>query len=105
VLDGAGQEAPDGVTPHVMKLKKGDQPFDIQVKSDGFKTETKTITTEGNKEVMLTLAKDVPAVAAVQPKPDKKKPSSTSSSGEKKSKPAKPKEEGTDDMKLLTPKF
>jgi eukaryotic-like serine/threonine-protein kinase len=100
----AGQEAPDGVTPHVMKLKKGDPPFDIQVKADGFKTEMKTITTEVNKEVIVTLAKDAPVVVVAAPKPENKKKPSSPGSGEKK-KPSKPKEEGTDDMKLLTPKF
>jgi eukaryotic-like serine/threonine-protein kinase len=106
----AGHDAPEGVTPLVMKLKKGDPSFQIQVRAEGYKPEVKLITTDVNKEVVVTLAKDVPAVAVVPPKPEKPekpdkkdKKDKSVSSGEKK--PKKGKEENTDDMKLLTPKF
>jgi serine/threonine protein kinase len=113
----AGKEEPEGVTPHDIKLKKGEPSFDIQVKLEGYKTETKSITSEVNKEVIVTLAKE-PAAVAVVHKPEKAdkpekgdKPAGDKhdkhvSSGEKKPKgDKKPKEEGSDDMKLLTPKF
>jgi serine/threonine-protein kinase len=107
----AGKEEPEGTTPLTLKLKKGEPAFDIQIKADGYVTQTKPITAEMNRDVVVSLAKEPPAVAAVQPKPDKpdKKhsSSSSSSSGEKKPKKDKPagKEENSDDMKLLTPKF
>jgi serine/threonine-protein kinase len=110
----AGKEEPEGVTPHEMKLKKGDASFDIQVKLDGYKTEVKTITSEVNRDVSVTLAKEAQAVAVVNKTPDKSatkpdksaatKPDKHVSSGDKKP-GKKAKEEGTDDMKLLTPKF
>jgi serine/threonine-protein kinase len=109
----AGKDEPEGVTPHEMKLKKGDASFDIQVKMDGYKTEVKTITSEVNRDVSVTLAKEAQAVAVVNKTPDKTatkpdktaiKPDKHMSSGDKKP-GKKAKEEGTDDMKLLTPKF
>ncbi len=108
----AGQEQPEGVTPLVMKLTKGGESFDIQIKAEGYKPGTKAITPDMYKEVMVPLVKDV-VVATVQPKtdkpdkPDKKERKSSSGGGEKKPKVTKPpsKDEPTDDMKLLTPKF
>jgi eukaryotic-like serine/threonine-protein kinase len=110
----AGKDEPDGVTPLDLKLKKGEPSFDIQVKLDGYKTETKAITSEVNKEVIVTLAKNPEAAVAVvaPPKPDKPdKPDSKHhdhvSSGDKKKGDKKKggEEGGADDMKLLTPKF
>jgi serine/threonine-protein kinase len=109
----AGKDAPEGLTPLEIKLKKGEPGFDIQVKMDGYKTETKSVTSEVNKEVIVTLAKEPAATVAVVQKPERPatttkpdKPASDKhhvSSGEKKGK--KGNEGGTDDMKLLTPKF
>jgi hypothetical protein len=112
----AGKDEADGVTPLTLTLKKGEPSFDIQVKLDGYKTEMKAITSEVNKEVIVTLAKDqTAAVAVVAPptKPDKPEghhhhDDNKVSSGEKKpkgDKKGKGEEGGADDMKLLTPKF
>jgi eukaryotic-like serine/threonine-protein kinase len=119
----------DGKTPITLTIKKGSPSFDIQIKLEGHKSVTKTIATEKDAALLFSLESDAPVQPVVQPvaqidKPDKgDKPekgdrkhrsSSDKEKGDKGDKPekiAKPprekkeKEGGTDDMKLLQPKF
>jgi hypothetical protein len=114
----------DGTTPLSFTIKKGDPEFDIQVKLDGFRPGVKSLHTDKDQAVLVSLEKNAvpqptepqqptpPTETAEVVKPDKDKKKHHSSSGDKADKPAKKdksdkgaKEEGGDDMKLLQPKF
>ncbi|MDB4967234.1 MAG: serine/threonine protein kinase [Myxococcales bacterium] len=121
-----GDTSESGVTPWQMKVKKGDPAFDVLVKSEGFASQARAVTTDKSYSLMVPLVKnptqqavntpavDDKAVTAAVDKPEKRKHHSSSSSstkGEKSDKAEKTtpagksgKDEG-DDMKLLQPKF
>ncbi len=84
------------MTPAVFKLHKGDAPFDVQIKLDGFKSQIRTITADDSKSIEVTLVKDesaaVPVVTPPTTTPGKKKKKSEAAPGE-------------DDMKTLAPVF
>ncbi len=110
----------NGKTPITLTIKKGSPSFDIQVKLEGHKPVTKTLSTEKDAALLFSLEADAPVVPVAQvdkpadkpEKPERKHHSSHSDKGDKPDKPEKPakpgkgeKEGGTDDMKLLQPKF
>jgi serine/threonine-protein kinase len=114
----------DHKTPVTLTIKKGSPSFDIQIKLDGHKPMTRTLNTDKDAALLIALEADAPAKPVepvVQPvaqvdkpeKPEKKHRSSSEKkeSSDKPEKIAKPvkekkeKESGTDDMKLLQPKF
>lgn len=107
----------DGRTPLSIKVKRGKPAtFDIQVKLEGYKPQTRTVSTERSSAIVVALEKEPEPVAAVTPdKPDREEKRKHRSSSERRSSAAaektdkaeklKPKEETGDDMKLLQPKF
>jgi serine/threonine protein kinase len=127
-----GDTNESGLTPFAMKVKKGGETFDVLVKMDGFKTQTRQINTDRSSSVTVPLEKvEAPAVqqavnvpttpTAVTPVVDKPVKdahhhhSSTSTKPDKigdkvpgdkePTKPASGKKDEGDDMKLLQPKF
>jgi serine/threonine-protein kinase len=111
----------DGATPITFFVKKGDPEFDVQVKLDGYRSGMKSLHTDKDQAILVSLEKEAvaqPVAPQPQPqptetadaaKPDKKHHHSSSSSTDKPAKKDKGdkggKEEGGDDMKLLQPKF
>jgi hypothetical protein len=86
------------LTPAVFHLLKGDASFDVQVKLDGYKPETRTIVADSNKEIDVVLAK----LAAPPPQPQQPAtPPSKKKERKKSSEPTLP----DDDMKTLAPVF
>ncbi len=77
----AGQSEPIGKTPKELTLKKGEPPFDVLLTLEGFKGQTRTITTERDHDVLVALVKEEAAVPVVP----KRTRSHESHSGEKKS--------------------
>ncbi len=59
-------EAETQTTPISFKLHRGDPSFDVQLRLEGYKPETRTIASEGTTHLMVALAK----LANVQPKTD-----------------------------------
>jgi serine/threonine-protein kinase len=124
-----------GTTPWLMKVKRGDPPFDVLVKLDGFGPQTRAINTDRTYTVLVPLVKSQAQQAVNIPTPeqppatpvvdkaakDKKERrhhgSSSSSKDdaaaalapkekkEGKSQPTSGKKDEGDDMKLLQPKF
>jgi hypothetical protein len=93
-----------GVTPVTMKLDKGSPTLEVQLNLDGYRSETRTITTDLNREIDVNLLKAPPRrpikpAAAKVSKPAETKPSEATPA----TKPAeaKPKEENHD--RLLMP--
>jgi serine/threonine-protein kinase len=128
-----GDTNESGITPWQMKVKRGDEAFDILVKMEGYQPQTRTISSDRSYAVLVPLVKSpeaavqqavnvpTPNQATATPavdKPDKHqhRSSSRSSSKDKGDKAVADKEttkpaagakkdgEG-DDMKLLQPKF
>ena len=65
----AGQPTPLGKTPHEMKLKKGTPSFDVLLTFEGYKSETRTVSTERDRDVLVAMTKlEVPVQA---PEPSK----------------------------------
>jgi tRNA A-37 threonylcarbamoyl transferase component Bud32 len=123
-----------GVTPFQMKLKKGNEAFDVLVKMDGYQPQTRTINADRSQTVLVPLVKlpepvappvqqavntpaaggDPTTATPVVDKPDRHhhrsgSHSSSADKGDKETtKPAKKggdSGDGQDDMKLLQPKF
>ncbi len=46
-----------GATPVEIKAKKGDPSFDVQIRKDGFKSQTRSVSTSVSKEIVVELAK------------------------------------------------
>ena len=67
----AGVAGSLGVTPFRLELKENDPEFDVQLKLEGYRDETKMITTARDHDVLVALAKvEAPApVAVVTPTP------------------------------------
>jgi serine/threonine protein kinase len=86
------------LTPAVFHLNKGDPSFDVSIKLDGFKPQTRTIQADSSKVVEVTLAKD--EVAA--PLPGTTTTTTTPPVVKKKKKEAAPSD---DDMRTLAPVF
>ena len=65
-------EAETQTTPVVFKMHRGDPPFDIQLRADGYVPETRTITSDSSLKLVVALAKAPvvapPAPAKVEPK-------------------------------------
>jgi serine/threonine-protein kinase len=105
----------DGVTPLTITVKKGSPSFDVQVKLDGYKSGTLTLSTSSDQIRMAQLDKGAEPVVAPPPPATKPEPpvvttakkdkhhSSTGSTSSSSKTPKK--DEGNDDMKLLQPKF
>ncbi|HEX4460912.1 MAG TPA: serine/threonine-protein kinase [Polyangia bacterium] len=130
-----GDTNESGATPFAMKVKKGGEAFDILIKMDGYKSQTRQINTDHSSAVLVPLEKseapvvqqavNVPAPATPTAVPAVDKPDkhhhhsgSTSAKSDKSgdnkvadketTKPASPsgtKKDESDDMKLLQPKF
>ncbi len=130
-----GDTNESGATPFAMKVKKGGEAFDILVKLDGYKTQTRQINTDRSSAIVVPLEKaeapvvqqavnvptpTTPAVVPAVDKPEKDKhhhhsgssTAKTDKSGDAKvadketTKPASSgKKDESDDMKLLQPKF
>ncbi len=119
----AGMSDPDGVTPFVIKAKKGDPSFDVQLRLEGYTSMTKTVTTEGTAilNVAMTAIPGTPETTTVtaantptgggSSSHHSSSSGSTSSSHDKghKGQSSDGKKKGSgdknDDMILLTPKF
>jgi serine/threonine-protein kinase len=68
------------LTPAIFKLHEGDPSFDVLIKLDGYKPQTRTIVAKETKSIEVQLAKDVTAAAApVEPVKKKKRATSTTS--------------------------
>jgi serine/threonine-protein kinase len=96
-----------GETPVEIKAKKGDPSFDIQIRLDGYRSQTRSVTTTMSKEIMVVLAKAVveappPVPVAVEPEPKKAAPKSRSSH---KDSGVKKKKETVDSDGIMTPSF
>ena len=103
-----------GVTPLTFAVKRSNPSLDIEIKLDGYKSGQKTVTTETDQALFVSLEKEAaPAVAAAATPAtgtrhhEHNKPPS---SGDKPARPAKPAPKddnngGGDDMRLLQPKF
>jgi hypothetical protein len=46
-----------GATPVEIKAKKGDPAFDVQIRKEGFKSQTRSVSTSSSKEIQVDLAK------------------------------------------------
>ena len=53
----AGEATPLGKTPHTMKLAKGTPTFDVLFSLGGFKSETRTLTINKDRDVLVSLTK------------------------------------------------
>jgi hypothetical protein len=104
-----------GVTPVTYEVKKGAPSFDVQVKADGYKSKTITLTTDHDQAKLAELEKGPEPVAATPPtttpppvtddKTAKKDHHHSSSSSTTTKKKKGGEEGGSDDMKLLQPQF
>jgi hypothetical protein len=88
------------LTPAVFRLHKGDPSFDVLIKLDGYKSQTRTINAKETMAVEVHLAKDETAAApmATPTEPKKKRHGSGSPTGA-------PTPKGEDDLKTLPPVF
>jgi eukaryotic-like serine/threonine-protein kinase len=66
----AGLAAPIGKTPYELKLKKGEPSFDVLLSLEGFKPETRTVSTERDRDLLIALGK-VDAPPPTNPPPTK----------------------------------
>jgi serine/threonine-protein kinase len=108
-----------GVTPVTYEVKKGAPSFDVQVKADGYKSKTITLTTDHDQAKLAELEKGAAEPVAATPPTTAPPPvaedktakkehhhSSSSSATPTTTKKKKGGEEGgSDDMKLLQPQF
>ena len=58
-------EAENQPTPITFKIKKGDPPFDIQLRLEGYQAQTRSITSDESMKLVVSLAK-LPSVAPVR---------------------------------------
>jgi eukaryotic-like serine/threonine-protein kinase len=84
------------LTPALFKLHKGDAPFEVQVKLEGYKPQIRTISAEQTMTLDVTLARDENAPQPLQPSTPPTTPL------KKKKRVEQPAE---DDMKTLAPVF
>jgi eukaryotic-like serine/threonine-protein kinase len=104
-------EAEKQPTPIVFKLKKGDPPFDVQLRLDGYLPQMRTITSDESVKLLVSLAKIPPIPVVAKPEPPKVsnvgKPAKPSSPKPPKApKPGKPKTTApNDDMTIIEPNF
>jgi serine/threonine-protein kinase len=59
-----------GETPLDIKAKKGDPAFDVQIRLDGYKAQTRSVSTNNSREVLVVMTKNVvepPPVAPLAP--------------------------------------
>jgi serine/threonine-protein kinase len=59
-------DAESQLTPITFKMRRGDPPFDVQLRHDGYKPETRTITSDQPAKLLVSLAK----LPSVEPKPE-----------------------------------
>jgi serine/threonine-protein kinase len=109
----------DGTTPLTIVVKRGAPNFDIQIKLDGYKAKTKSLSTDHSDAVLVSLEKEPAPVAALPPptapvvadvKPEHHhhhdhKSAAAAPATNTTAPVKKGKDEGGDDMKLLQPKF
>jgi serine/threonine-protein kinase len=104
----------DGVTPISFSVKKGTPSFDVKLKLEGYKSNTRTLSTDHDANPLIDLEKGAEPVAATPTPPTpadgekvakKEHHHSSSSSTPSTKKPKKGEEGGSDDMKLLQPQF
>jgi len=62
-------EAETQPTPITFRIKKGDPPFDIQLRAEGYVPQTRTITSEQSVKMVVALAKLPTAAPAPTPTP------------------------------------
>ena len=87
------------ITPAVFHLKQGDPSFDVSIKLDGYKTQTRTIQCDSTRVIEVTLAKD--ETVAPPPQPVNNTPTAPGTKKKKKTE-AQPDD---NDMKTLAPVF
>jgi hypothetical protein len=58
-----------GATPFAFKVKRGEPDFDVLLKNDGYKDETRTIATDREHAIMVSLAKIAAPPPPVAPTP------------------------------------
>jgi serine/threonine-protein kinase len=86
------------LTPALFKLHKGDAPFEVQIKLEGYKPQIRTINAEQSMTLDVTLARDENAAP-----PQPSTPATTPTTPRKKKKVETP--NMGDDMKTLAPVF
>ncbi|MSP58865.1 MAG: serine/threonine protein kinase [Myxococcales bacterium] len=73
----AGVTESVGITPFELRVKSGEPEFDLLLKLDGFQDQTKTVSTERDHDMLLSLAPSVVPVAVAPPPGDKKSGTNT----------------------------
>jgi len=66
-------EAETQTTPITFKMHRGDPPFDIQLRAEGYAPETRTITSDESVKLVVSLAKLQPAAPRVEAPPPPKR--------------------------------
>jgi len=64
-------EAETQPTPITFKMHRGDPPFDIQLRAEGYVSQTRTITSDESVKLLVSLAKLPTVLATPTPVPDK----------------------------------
>jgi serine/threonine-protein kinase len=68
-----GVDAPIGMTPFELKVKKNEPEFDLLIKLDGYENQTKNVETKRDHDMLVALAKTKVATAPTTPPPTVKK--------------------------------